>query len=174
MRQRGPAFLRPMVRQRMRATSARNIAVLAGWCLLAIGLLPACGPQPGASAPAAPPRLTVQTAATPAASAPGSAPSLARPTFSAGHAGPSPSPADADALIARAIADAADQAGVSKDDVRVVDVGQREWPDRSLGCPRPGMGYAQAITPGLSIVVEAGGRTYRYHTDRVELVRCDR
>lgn len=37
------------------------------------------------------------------------------------------------------------------------------WPDASLGCPMPGMQYAQAQTDGAKIVLEADGATYDYH-----------
>jgi hypothetical protein len=40
-----------------------------------------------------------------------------------------------------------------------------EWPDTSLGNPQPGMFYAQVITPGFKIILEAGGAQYEYHTD---------
>jgi hypothetical protein len=82
-------------------------------------------------------------------------------------ASPSPQP-----LVSLAVADAASRTGVSPGDVRVVMVEPREWPDRSLGCPRPGMGYAQAITPGFLIVVEASGRRLEYHSDHAVVVAC--
>jgi hypothetical protein len=34
------------------------------------------------------------------------------------------------------------------------------------------MGYAQAITPGFLIVVEARGRRLDYHTDHAQIVLC--
>lgn len=57
-------------------------------------------------------------------------------------------------------------------DVRVLSVQPREWPDRSLGCPQPGMGYAQAITPGYLITLDAAGRRFEYHTDQAQIVHC--
>lgn len=36
------------------------------------------------------------------------------------------------------------------------------WRDGSLGCPRPGMKYTQALVDGMQVVVEAGGRQYDY------------
>lgn len=42
-----------------------------------------------------------------------------------------------------------------------------EWPDASLGCPQPGMLYAQVITPGWRVTFQdAGGRVYAVHTAR--------
>jgi len=40
-----------------------------------------------------------------------------------------------------------------------------EWRDASLGCPRPGMVYAQVITPGFRIILLADGIAYEYHSD---------
>ena len=38
-----------------------------------------------------------------------------------------------------------------------------EWSDGSLGCPKPGFNYTQAITPGYLIVLTVSGRDYEYH-----------
>ena len=32
--------------------------------------------------------------------------------------------------------------------------------DASLGCPQPGMAYAQVITPGYRVLVEGGGESF--------------
>jgi hypothetical protein len=49
--------------------------------------------------------------------------------------------------------------------IEVSAVESRQWPDAGLGCPLPGMDYAQVITPGYRITLEAEGKAYRYHTD---------
>lgn len=36
------------------------------------------------------------------------------------------------------------------------------WPNGSLGCPKPGMSYTQALIDGYQVVVKAGGTTYDY------------
>ena len=82
------------------------------------------------------------------------------------------SPPPAEPLVALATADAARRTGAAPESVRIVRVEAREWPDRSLGCPRPGMGYAQAITPGYLIVAEAAGQRFEYHTDHAQVVLC--
>jgi hypothetical protein len=76
-------------------------------------------------------------------------------------------------LIALAVVDAAQRAGAATSDVSVVSVTPREWSDRSLGCPKPGVGYAQVITPGYAIVVEVRGRRYEYLTDQTMAVLCE-
>jgi hypothetical protein len=81
---------------------------------------------------------------------------------------------DADALVARAVADAAARTGVEAGSIRVARAEAREWSDAGLGCPKPGMGYAQVITPGYLIVLEAAGQTLEYHADRSRVDLCER
>ena len=69
------------------------------------------------------------------------------------------------ALTKQATDDLAARLGVKATQIDVVEVKEVEWPDASLGCPEPGMMYAQVITPGYRIVLEAEGKTYEYHTD---------
>jgi len=50
-----------------------------------------------------------------------------------------------------------------------------EWGDTSLGCPIPGMVYAQVITRGFRLVFDYQGQQNEYHTDRdgSRVVACD-
>jgi hypothetical protein len=62
-------------------------------------------------------------------------------------------------------------------DVKGIDVISLEavdWPDASLGCPEPGKLYAQVITAGYRIVLQAAGQQYPYHTDSEakQVVHC--
>ena len=58
--------------------------------------------------------------------------------------------------------------------VQVISVDATDWSDTSLGCPQPGMFYAQVITPGYLIVLAAGGRQFEYHANkRGRVVTCD-
>jgi hypothetical protein len=85
-----------------------------------------------------------------------------------------PSPWESNPLVQRAIDDAVQRTGVERSAVRVVSVESREWGDASLGCPQPDRMYAQVITPGFLIVLEAAGTRLEYHTDssrRVEFCR---
>lgn len=54
----------------------------------------------------------------------------------------------------------ADALGVSSGTVRVISIEARDFPDGSLGCPQPGAAYAQVITPGHRVLVEADGRRF--------------
>ncbi|MCS7039086.1 MAG: hypothetical protein NZP34_05745, partial [Caldilineales bacterium] len=60
---------------------------------------------------------------------------------------------------------AAADLGLSPEAITVESVEELDWPDASLGCPQPGMLYAQVITPGYRVIVSAGGRTYAVHLD---------
>ncbi|MCD6291080.1 MAG: hypothetical protein J7M34_11300 [Anaerolineae bacterium] len=75
-------------------------------------------------------------------------------------------------LVAQAVADLAERLHVAEDEITVRSVEAVEWSDTSLGCPQPGMMYAQVITPGYRIVLEAGGQRYEYHTDRSRVLLC--
>ncbi len=78
-------------------------------------------------------------------------------------------------LMARVLEGAARRLGVGIDQIQVERVEATTWGDSSLGCPRPGMVYAQVITPGYRIVVSNGGRRLVFHTDsRDDAVLCQR
>src|SRR5205823_1607360 len=98
--------------------------------LAATLVLAACGPNAGAPTPL------------PAASTPPPPPvSPVTGTLPGSNANPDPQPA-----VDAALQDAATHLGVGKDQLRVDQVEVRQWPDSSLGCPRPGMLYSQIVT----------------------------
>lgn len=71
--------------------------------------------------------------------------------------------------------DLARRLGVDAQAIAVVRTEAVDWPSTALGCPEPGMVYAQVITPGYRVVLEHGGRQYTYHTDRRQrFVLCTR
>jgi hypothetical protein len=79
-----------------------------------------------------------------------------------------------DEALAAAIADLSQQAGLAEDQISVVSIEAAEWSDASLGCPEEGFMYAQVITPGFRIVLEAQGQQYEYHTDQNDnVVLCE-
>lgn len=47
-----------------------------------------------------------------------------------------------------------------------------EWRDSSLGCPIEGQMYAQVITPGYLIVLEAAGKEWNYHASANHVMYC--
>ena len=65
---------------------------------------------------------------------------------------------------AAAINDLAKRLSVEPAEIAVVSAQEVTWSDGSLGCPEPGMNYAQVLTEGSLIVLESGGRRYEYHS----------
>jgi hypothetical protein len=68
----------------------------------------------------------------------------------------------------------AQQIGVPAESVEVRSVAAVNWPDTSLGCAEPDMMYAQVITPGFLMLLDAGGRVHEVHSDLHRVVICDK
>ena len=82
---------------------------------------------------------------------------------------PSPEPAGSPgavslpaSIVDPVVADVARRAGVPADQVAVQSAEAVTFPDAGLGCPVPGMGYAQVQVDGYRIVAVAAGTTYDY------------
>jgi hypothetical protein len=73
-------------------------------------------------------------------------------------------------MITRAEEHLATKMGVAVEQIALSVVKAVRWRDAGLGCPKPGVDYIPVETPGFSIVLELGGRTYNYHTDEVNRV----
>lgn len=69
-------------------------------------------------------------------------------------------------LITLALADAARRTGREVSALVVVSAEAVTWPDGSIGCPRPGMQYPQALVPGFRIRIQAGQELLDYHAGR--------
>jgi hypothetical protein len=67
-----------------------------------------------------------------------------------------------DALVQPVIADAAARLGVEPSAVALISIEAVTWNDGSLGCPKPGEMYTQALVDGHRIVVGAGTTTLDY------------
>ena len=82
-------------------------------------------------------------------------------------------PADTEEIVDLASGDLAKTLSLTPNAVEVVSVEAVDWPDAGLGCPQPGKAYAQVITPGLRITLQAEGWTYIYHADLAgQVVLC--
>jgi hypothetical protein len=89
--------------------------------------------------------------------------------------GTSPALPDAsEVALEAALSDLSARLGVREDAIRVTSVEKRMWSDTSLGCPQPGVMYAQVITPGFLIHLNAEGKEYAYHTSLTQAVLCDK
>ena len=86
--------------------------------------------------------------------------------YSSGPLGSAPDPDNAETAVERAKEDLANRKGIDREQITVLVVKEVNWPDTSLGCPEPGMMYAQVITPGHRIILSYAGQTYEYHSDQ--------
>jgi hypothetical protein len=60
------------------------------------------------------------------------------------------------------------------EEIELVSVVPIDWPDSSVGCPRPDREYLQVITPGHYAVLRHAGTTYRVHMAEGRAFVCDR
>jgi hypothetical protein len=79
-------------------------------------------------------------------------------------------PPEAEKAVQLAVDDLTSVLDVGPDAVTILSVDSVEWSDTSLGCPEPDKIYAQVITPGFLIKLEAAGEEYVYHTDESRFV----
>ena len=70
------------------------------------------------------------------------------------------------AILVPILNQAAKLANVPVQQLGIVRAEAVVWNDGSLGCPEPGMEYAQALTNGYWVVVSAAGQTYDFHAGR--------
>jgi hypothetical protein len=75
----------------------------------------------------------------------------------------SPPESDLDGYVAAALADASERLGVDAGELVVETAEAVTWPDGSIGCPEPGMGYTQALVEGHRIVISHDGSELAYH-----------
>jgi hypothetical protein len=78
---------------------------------------------------------------------------------------PTQVPAAALEVVAAATSLLADELGVPASSIWLVEARPIQWSDASLGCPEPGMDYAQVITPGYMVTLGVGEEVYTLHTD---------
>lgn len=63
-----------------------------------------------------------------------------------------------------AVADLAQRLDIDVEAVTVTSAELAEWPNAGMGCPQPGMQYAQVATDGSLIVLTVGDKAFRYHS----------
>jgi hypothetical protein len=62
-----------------------------------------------------------------------------------------------------AVRDLASKLGIESSSIIVAKSEDATWPDTGLGMPEPGKMYAQMLTDGFRVVLEAAGKKYEYH-----------
>jgi hypothetical protein len=78
----------------------------------------------------------------------------------------------AEAMVELVARDAARVWQVEADDLTLVSLLTVNWPDSSVGCPKPGGEYDDALTPGYRIVLDLDDARSIYHTSVRHFVRC--
>lgn len=68
--------------------------------------------------------------------------------------------------------DAAKYLAVDVEALQLVSLVMVDWPDSSIGCPKPNADYADILTPGYRMVFRAGDETLIYHTSIRQVTRC--
>ena len=77
-------------------------------------------------------------------------------------------------LIDKAIADLAQRSNIPANEITLLEATAVTWSDSSLGCPQEGMVYAQVLTPGYLIRLQAGDQEFEYHASRgTEVIYCE-
>ncbi|MBT8048994.1 MAG: hypothetical protein KJO92_11315 [Gammaproteobacteria bacterium] len=71
-----------------------------------------------------------------------------------------------ESLAALAVKDLAGRLNISAKEISVLREVNVTWRDGSLGCPREGMMYTQALVEGSLIVLRAGNDQYQYHSGK--------
>ena len=77
-------------------------------------------------------------------------------------------------LIDRAKDDLSERLGIDIVEINVIQADAATWPDASVGCPQEGMMYAQVLTDGYLVLLEANDKQYEYHTGKsTQLIYCE-
>ena len=72
-------------------------------------------------------------------------------------------PEPAKSQVGAAMADVASNLGKEVASVKLLEVREVYWRTSALGCPGPGMAYAQVLTKGRFIRLAVGVAEYRFH-----------
>ena len=79
---------------------------------------------------------------------------------------PTPPGSTENQLVVYAKEDLAKRLGIPIDEIELITMESVTWRDGSLGCPKPGMQYTQALVNGSLIMLSVDERQYRYHSGR--------
>lgn len=130
-----------------------------------IFLLAACTPQSTPTSPStATPQSSLPTYSIPAVK--GDNPTMA-PNPS------TPSSSGLQSLIEKAKENLAQRLSISSSQIDLMSATEVVWPNSSLGCPQEGMVYADVLTPGYLILLNANNMDYEYHASKgTEVIYC--
>jgi hypothetical protein len=66
-------------------------------------------------------------------------------------------------VVDAALTDLSQRLGIVENQVEVRSFARVTWSDGSLGCPKPGEVYTQALVEGSRVILAHDGDTYDYH-----------
>ena len=69
-------------------------------------------------------------------------------------------------LITTATEDLARRLSIPISEIVLLDAQAVTWSNSSLGCPQPGMAYAEVLTPGYLIFLNVNNKDYEYHAGK--------
>ena len=69
-------------------------------------------------------------------------------------------------LIEKAKEDLAERLSISITQINVLEAKEVVWPNSSLGCPQPGLAYADVLIPGYLILLNNNNQDYEYHASK--------
>jgi len=75
-------------------------------------------------------------------------------------------------LMLTAQRDLARRLGVPVTEIRPGGATRMTWENAALGCPQPGVHYAEVETHGWGLTLKHGGREYTYHADDHHVIPC--
>lgn len=83
-------------------------------------------------------------------------------------------PPGMESLIEKAREDLAERLSIEISQISLLEAREVTWPNASLGCPQPGMAYADVLTPGFLIILKANALAFEYHASREsEVFYCE-
>ena len=65
--------------------------------------------------------------------------------------------------IAHAKKHLAEKLKIDQSEISLAGAQAVTWRSGAMGCPKPGMMYTMALVPGMLMVLNVAGRSYRYH-----------
>jgi hypothetical protein len=149
--------------------TVKSIGLIIIASILVLAILAGCSPAVSATTSPGQVTETPAQASTPQASSiPQVAPTSTNPPAVQGtpglpRVGVTPV-ADLPAQIEQAKADLSARLKIEASSIQVVLAENVDWPDGSLGCPKPGIMYIQIVTPGVLIRLQYAGKVYEYHS----------
>ena len=80
-------------------------------------------------------------------------------------------PSYIDSLTKKAVQDLVTRLSIPQEHIQVIEAKAVVWPNSSLGCPQPGMRYADMLVPGYLIRLKAQQTEFEYHAGKIFFIR---